>query len=116
MGDSSIAEKPKCESDNDQFSCYLKSNTVLTEKHLTKIAKYLAKKWKSVGRNLGIENADIDIIQSDNVLNTEEQSFQMLNKWLKMSKPEKGTTGNLAKALIDADCHGAIPYLPLDEE
>ncbi|CAI9741232.1 receptor-interacting serine serine/threonine-protein kinase 1-like [Octopus vulgaris] len=111
-------EKKKCETDKDEvkFSKYLKSNTKLTQKHLNKIAAYLGNKWKSVGRNLDIQDVFLGNIESDNPQKTEEECFQMLKKWSEISEPGMCTTGKLAKALIDAECYGVIPYLPLDEE
>ncbi|XP_029651593.2 uncharacterized protein LOC115224809 [Octopus sinensis] len=111
-------EKKKCETDKEEvkFSRYLESNTKLTQKQLNKIAVYLGNKWKSVGRNLDIQDVFLGNIQSDIPGNTEEQCFQMLKKWWEISETGMCTIGNLTKALIDAECHGAIPYLPLDEE
>ncbi|CAI9741231.1 receptor-interacting serine serine/threonine-protein kinase 1-like [Octopus vulgaris] len=77
--------------------------------HREKFSKYFS-------RNLDIQDVFLGNIQSDNPGNTVEQCFQMLNKWSEISEPGMCTTGKLAKALIDAECYGVIPYLPLDEE
>ncbi|XP_052833014.1 receptor-interacting serine/threonine-protein kinase 1 isoform X2 [Octopus bimaculoides] len=113
---SSEPRKIKSEHHREKFIKYFKSNTVLTEKHLNKIAKYLGNKWKSVGRDLEIKDAMLENIEANYSNNVEEQSFQMLNKWLQLSKSETCTTSKLAEALFEAECYDSIQYLPLEEE
>ncbi|XP_036369520.1 uncharacterized protein LOC115224810 [Octopus sinensis] len=111
----SSEDRIKCVNHREKFSKYFKSNTILTEKHLNKISIYLGNKWKRVGRDLEIKNAELENIEANNQNNVEEQSFQMLNRWLQISKPDTCTSGNLANALFEAGCYDSIQFLPLEE-
>ena len=65
------------------------------------IAKDIMKKWKRVGRALGVEDPVLESIGLENDSNISECSFQMLTSWLEKSAPQEATYRKLVQALLD---------------
>ena len=65
------------------------------------IAKDITKKWKRVGRALGVEDPVLESIGLENDSNISECSFQMLTSWLEKSAPQEATYRKLVQALLD---------------
>ena len=59
------------------------------------------KKWKRVGRALGVEDPVLESIGLENDSNISECSFQMLTSWLEKSAPQEATYRKLVQALLD---------------
>eukprot|EP00106_Octopus_bimaculoides_P015595 XP_014783037.1 PREDICTED: uncharacterized protein LOC106878359 [Octopus bimaculoides] len=77
-------------------------------------AKKLGSQWQQVGRELGIRQADLDIIRHDYPYNVVEQTFQMLHKWFQSCDPAKRTLGTLKEALTEMECFNALEHLSSD--
>ncbi|CAI9744105.1 ankyrin repeat RF_0381 isoform X4 [Octopus vulgaris] len=89
---------------------YFDSITV-EEKHLHRVSQKLGGKWMVLGRELGIQQNDLETIKHDNTGNTMEQGFQMLLKWFRSNDPAKRTLRILKAALERTECHEALKYL-----
>ena len=62
------------------------------------VCEYIAKQWRSLGRNLGVTTADLERIELDyNQEGTAEIVYQMLQKW--KSSSDEATIGSLISAL-----------------
>ncbi|CAI9744081.1 E3 ubiquitin-protein ligase MIB2-like isoform X14 [Octopus vulgaris] len=66
---------------------------------------------RRVGRELGIDQTDLEIIKENNPLNVVEQGFQMLLKWWRSTDPEKHTLQILKEALVRTECYDALKCL-----
>ncbi|XP_052834199.1 uncharacterized protein LOC106878359 [Octopus bimaculoides] len=86
----------------------------LGKEHLHNVAKNIGIKWQQVGRELGIRQADLDIIRHDYPYNVVEQTFQMLHKWFQSCDPAKRTLGTLKEALTEMECFNALEHLSSD--
>ncbi|XP_029651463.1 E3 ubiquitin-protein ligase MIB2 isoform X2 [Octopus sinensis] len=104
-------QSPLC-SGNQGSEPQVTDSQKLDERDILSIAKQLSNKWRQVGIFLGIKSIQLDNIRCDYPLNTQEQSFQMLNRWYQSSRPEQRTVDVLKKALKEAECFEAIHYLP----
>ncbi|CAI9744062.1 E3 ubiquitin-protein ligase MIB2-like isoform X14 [Octopus vulgaris] len=80
--------------------------------HLHWVSKKLGGKWQPLGRELEIQQYELDNIRHDYPLDVAEQGFQMLLKWHQRTDPEKRTLRILKEALKGNDCHDALKCLP----
>ena len=65
--------------DNENFQHY--QNCPVSSQILIKLSERVTRKWKFLGRRLGIEEHEIQQIKGDNQGDMQEQSYQMLLKW-----------------------------------
>ncbi|CAI9744078.1 E3 ubiquitin-protein ligase MIB2-like isoform X14 [Octopus vulgaris] len=95
---------PKCK------TC-IESKRRVELKHFDMVSQKLAGKWMELGRELGIQQIDMDIIRHDYPLDVVEQGFQMLLKWYRDNDPEKRTLQILKAALERTECDDALECL-----
>ena len=62
------------------------------------VAKTLANHWKWLGRSLGVSETTINAILKENIESQDEQSYQVLDKWL-TTNGSKATVNIPMKAL-----------------
>ncbi|XP_029657321.1 putative ankyrin repeat protein RF_0381 isoform X2 [Octopus sinensis] len=84
---------------------------MVEEKHLHRVSQKLGGKWMVLGRELGIQQNDLETIKHDHTGNTMEQGFQMLLKWFRSNDPAKRRLQILKKALVRTECYEAHEYL-----
>lgn len=76
----------------------LGKNDRVTDKDLKELSGLLTDEWRNVGRALGVDEATIQRLLAQNVMNHREAIHQVLLKW-KKDKGGDATYGVLAQVL-----------------
>lgn len=96
----SNASSPKKHSPIQQ--CSKEDGSKPTEKELHELSKDVVSEWKSLGRELGVENKILMKIHKDNINydDIDDKAFTMLMKW-KEKMGDSATFGSLREALVN---------------
>jgi len=90
--------------EDSEARCSLNTNRMIEDEELEMIAEFIAKCWKEIGENLGIDSDYLDYLERDNdpPIRNRNAPYRMLFYWTQMY--DKGATlKKLRIALVEAE-------------